>query len=203
MKKVEVSELQGPLGEFYQQIGGANGRERFEEFKLWLKKVTVGILPELKVWKTIKLGVHKTPQAYEEALKMRFRIGDWASEILHKITVSETVVEMDLCVKTVAELGFNGNARYEDICRRIVEIGGELCPAEVGPALRDQYEDQPYGEWNLIAMEAISDLDGDLRVFGVGHDRGDRWLSTYGGRSGSLSRPGLRVVFVIPRKLDS
>lgn len=39
MKKVEVSEMQGPLTELMNQIGGENGRCRFDEFKLWLKRV--------------------------------------------------------------------------------------------------------------------------------------------------------------------
>ena len=44
MSKIDVSELQGPLAEFMQQISGENGRERFDEFKLWLKKVTACLL---------------------------------------------------------------------------------------------------------------------------------------------------------------
>jgi hypothetical protein len=44
-KQVEVSELQGPLREFMEQIGGQNGRARFDEFKLWLKNVTPALTP--------------------------------------------------------------------------------------------------------------------------------------------------------------
>ncbi len=40
MNKIEVSELQGPLKDFFEQLSGKNGRQRFEEFKLWLKKVS-------------------------------------------------------------------------------------------------------------------------------------------------------------------
>lgn len=40
-KKVDVSELQGPLSELFEQFSGQNGRYRFEEFKRWLK----GIVP--------------------------------------------------------------------------------------------------------------------------------------------------------------
>jgi len=39
MNKVDVSELKGPLTELMDQVGGENGRNRFEEFKLWLKNV--------------------------------------------------------------------------------------------------------------------------------------------------------------------
>lgn len=42
MKKVDVSELQGPLKDFFEQLSGKNGRRRFNEFKLWLKNVETG-----------------------------------------------------------------------------------------------------------------------------------------------------------------
>ena len=47
MQKVDVSELQGPLTEFFDQIGGHNGRARFDEFKLWLKGVILTALEAL------------------------------------------------------------------------------------------------------------------------------------------------------------
>jgi len=47
MNKVHVSEIQGPLTELFQQVGGENGRKRFEEFKLWLKNVAVQTLEGL------------------------------------------------------------------------------------------------------------------------------------------------------------
>ena len=39
---IDVFEMKGPLGELYDQCSGENGRARFEEFKLWLKKVATG-----------------------------------------------------------------------------------------------------------------------------------------------------------------
>lgn len=47
MSKVHVSEMQGPLTELFQQVGGENGRKRFEDFKLWLKNVAVQTLEGL------------------------------------------------------------------------------------------------------------------------------------------------------------
>ncbi len=38
-KEVSLAEFEGPLTELRQQCSGQNGRSRFEEFKLWLKKV--------------------------------------------------------------------------------------------------------------------------------------------------------------------
>ena len=37
---IDVSEMRGPLVELFDQCSGENGQARFEEFKLWLKKVS-------------------------------------------------------------------------------------------------------------------------------------------------------------------
>ena len=42
--EVSNSEMKGPLGELYDQCSGENGRQRFEEFKLWLKGAVNGLL---------------------------------------------------------------------------------------------------------------------------------------------------------------
>lgn len=47
MNKVNVSEMQGPLTELMEQVGGQNGRARFDEFKLWLKGVVLSALEAL------------------------------------------------------------------------------------------------------------------------------------------------------------
>ncbi|MBI2669950.1 MAG: hypothetical protein HYX20_02320 [Candidatus Yanofskybacteria bacterium] len=162
----------------------------------------LGLLPVLKVWGTIRLGLHKTPKAYASALKRggTTRIGDWAQQILHKISISQAEIEVDLCVMSVAELGFKKSTRYDDICARIVEVGGQLCPNEVGPALRDQYKDQPDGECLVVAMEPLTDSDGSLRVFVVNRFDGEPWLGAFCGCPDSVFVSVYRFVFVLPRK---
>ena len=44
---IDVSALKGPLGELMDQCSGPNGEARFEEFKLWLKKVS-GLFKHLR-----------------------------------------------------------------------------------------------------------------------------------------------------------
>jgi hypothetical protein len=101
-------------------------------------------------------------------------------------------------VLSVAELGFREGAKYSEIRARALELGLglELCPAEVGPALRLAYKDQPRGEWLIIAMNTISVSDGDLRVFRVGHDDGGLWLGGDYRRPGDFWRSDRRFVFV-------
>jgi hypothetical protein len=85
-------------------------------------------------------------------------IGDDADEILGRpaFPFGKTPVKLDLVVLSVFGLGFGDRASLHDIYARAVAQGFELCPAEVGPALRLNYLDQPVGEFLHIQMVEIS-----------------------------------------------
>lgn len=159
---------------------------------------------DFPVWKTVKLGTGlTTADDFRKALKTQgCRIGDLANDILGKpaFIASESETEADLVKVTVAELGFKEGARYDKICVRGQEFGLKLCPNEVGPQLRIQYLDQPFGEWLIVAMEPISGSDGRPEVWCVArHGRGS-WLSTGYGDPEHFWNPGGTFVFVRPRK---
>lgn len=161
-------------------------------------------IPNFKVWKTIKLGMDpKTADDFRKAIKNKgMRIGDYANGILGKpqFTVAAEETKVDLVIVSVAELGFKDGAKREDIYARAQELGLQRCPSEVGPQLRLQYADQPKGEWLVIGMEPITDSDGHLGLFDVGHDGGGLWLDSYCGSPDDFW-PGLhRFGFVLPRK---
>ena len=156
---------------------------------------------ELNLWKTVTLGLKKSPKNYRKAIeKAGCRIGDYAGQILNKTEVSQTEVEVDLVVVTVGELGFKDGARRDVLYARAIELGLQLCPAEVGPALRLLYKDQPRGEWLRIGMEPITASVGCPGVFGVGHGSDVRWLHNYYGSADIIWRADHRWVFVRPRK---
>ncbi|MFZ2556178.1 MAG: hypothetical protein WAZ27_04580 [Minisyncoccia bacterium] len=186
----------GQLNAIVKKLGGEEAAMRFLRGELTVSAATT-TPREFSVWKTVKLGTCKTPDEYRKALKKgSYRIGDWGNDILGKTPCAEEEQEVDLINLTVGELGFGKGASYKDICARAVELGLELCPAEVGPALRLSYKDQPRGEWVVIAMEAITDRDGGLRVFDVDHGGDELWLH------GSIGHPDFhwhsdsRFVFV-------
>lgn len=173
MKKIEVSELQGPLTELMSQIGGANGRQRLHEFNLWLKKVNV----QFATWRTVKIGVHKNLGTTTSILT-KFKVSNWAKDILGKpaFTLAQVEEDISLCVATVKELTGKNYATTTEIFDAI-KLVGDLCPAEVGPALREeQYLDQPNGEWLRVAMEPIKDSGGRLSVFLVARVNDELWL---------------------------
>ena len=166
-----------------------------------------GLFPistEFPIWKTIKLGtgLKSTDDSRKSIKKNGMKISDWASDILGKptFTTAAQETELDLVKVTVAELGFKKGARREQIYIRAKELGLELCPSEVGPQLRLQYQDQPNGEWLLIAMEPITGSDGGLGVFSVERGGSGLWLrSDYGG-PGNFWHPDAQWVFVRPRE---
>ena len=155
---------------------------------------------QFPVWRSIKIGTGlKTADDIRQALTSAgFRIGTWADDILGKPAFTAAAAEstLDLVVASVAELGFRNGATTADIYARAKSFGLELCPAEVGPQLRLQYADQPYGEWLRIAMEPISDSDGNPFIFDVGRDGRGRWLDDGFGFPVSVWRGNYRFVFV-------
>ena len=157
------------------------------------------------VWKTIKLGTGlKTADDFREVLKDNgFKVSGWANDILGKsaFTVATEGIEVDLVKVTVAELGFKkGAQRRNQIYERARDLGLELCPPEVGPQLRLQYQDQPNGEWILVAMESIVDSDGYPRLFRVGRYDSGRWLSSHWSSPGHFWSADYRWVFCRPCK---
>ena len=131
-----------------------------------------------KVWKTVTLGLHKSPAGYRAALlQAGFCLNCWADDLLGRVTCLQDEVEFDLVILSVGDLGFEEVARFQQICERGLERGLKLCAAEVGPAVRLAYKDQPRGTSLVIAMDPITDWEGDLAVFVVDHKEDKLQLS--------------------------
>lgn len=186
----------GQVEALVNKLGGMEGVKRFLSGELLVSAAT----KVWKTWKTIKLGtgLQTADDFYKEIKKVRVKIGDWANDILGKpiFTVAACEVEVELVVASVAELGFKSGATRKDIYVRAQELGLDLCPPEVGPQLRLQYMDQPGGEWLVIAMEPVTDSDGDLHLFCVAYDAGVRWLHAFDGDPGRFWHGYYRFVFL-------
>ncbi|MBI4090541.1 MAG: hypothetical protein HY422_00790 [Candidatus Komeilibacteria bacterium] len=196
--QIALCDVRGPLADLLEKVSGEDGEQWFGGLKRFLRKENPWEPIIFKALKTIRLGTHKNVKALKSAITdAGFHISDWANDILGKraFTIASKETSIDLMTATVEELGFKEATRYDAICARIRELGYELCPAEVGPQLRLQYQDQPLNEWLVIAMEAISVSDGSLYVFSVRHLDDGQWLDTYRGSPGSLFNPFYRFVF--------
>jgi hypothetical protein len=175
------------------------------------------IASETRVWKTITVGGSKGVNTVRQAMETApcpVAIGDDADEILGRPSFPfiKQPVELDLVVLSVFELGFGDkDARNDvelgasvevslrDIYARAVSLGFELSPAEVGPALRLQYLDQPQGEFLQIAMDPVAKYTGELIRLSVA--RAGTGLLLLGGEGDPAATvPGaVRFVFVRPR----
>ena len=183
----------GQLNAIVKKLGGEQDALRFLRGEL---VVSTAKPVEMHVWKTVKLGTYKTPDEYRKALKKAGRrIDDWGDDILGRITCSQEEIDLDLVVLSVSDLGFKDGARYADICTKAQELGLELCPAEVGPALRLAYGDQPNGKLLLIAMEAIADRDCDPSIFSAGLGIVGSLLHGTSGHPDRTWNAGFRFVF--------
>ena len=139
--------------------------------------------PEIKfeVWRTLTMGGISKDELITR-LSDGFHVSDWAKDIMSKpqfATLSEPT-EVHLARVKVKDLGFTEAPTTTELFTRIKEIG-DLCPAEVGPHLRLNLTDQPKGDWFGVAMEPITDSDGDPNIFLLGrNDDGNRCLdATY------------------------
>ena len=139
----------------------------------------------LPVWKTITLGEFANSFVLRNALDAAdCGIGDLAEEILARpaFTLASTKTDVDLVVVSAAELGLGAeSASLRDIYARAEQLGLGLAPAEVGPALRLHYFDQPIGEFLHIGMKPITTWKGEPGIFVVANggsptnsDRPDR-----------------------------
>lgn len=155
------------------------------------------------VWKTITLGTHETPKALRAALKAAdCAVGDLAGDLLRlpAFTVSSAETEISLAVLSAAELGFGAEgASRAAIYRRAAQLGLEFCPAEIGPQLRLQYDDQPLGEFLQIAMEPVVTAERELVNLSVGNGGAGLLLVGGDGRLDSIVPPSVRFVFVHPQ----
>ena len=112
-----------------------------------------------------------SPEKAEKAIKDKnIYLSDWGKDILEKTEFSQKKEKYDLVRFTVEQLGFSRGATTDEIYKKAQDLGLELCPAEVGPHLRLQYQGK---EWMLIAMKQITDRYGDPCVFYL-NEIGDR-----------------------------
>lgn len=157
--------------------------------------------PKFPVWRTITHRGQRNAASYRDGRSStNTKASDWADGLLDCFKVTSIDEEIDLGCVSVTDLGFKEATRFDVICDRIVACGGTLCLPEDGPVLREQYLDQPMGEWVRIAMKAIRGANHFLHVFRVEHDEYGLWLHRFYGDPDGLFDPGDRFVFRLSKR---
>jgi hypothetical protein len=160
---------------------------------------------EIPIWRTITLGEYPNLNAVRSAIDNSpcpTGLGDSVDEAIGRpaFLFTKTKVELDLVVVSTVDLGFpEDGAPLLDIYNRALAIGLQLCPPDLGPALRLSYLDQPREEFLHIAMRPVRLYSGELVDFTLGND-GMRLLLVGGDARPQAVLPGaVRFVFVRPR----
>lgn len=205
MTHLALCDVRGLLADLNEKLSGENAGEWHAGLKKFLRKEnpwevpSVKQFPQFPVFKTLTLGgLHKSPKDYHKALESAgFRIGNYAGQVLKKISIARAETEVDLVLVTAAELGFKDGARRDAIYARAIELGLKLCPAEVALALRLADSEDP---WVVVGMKPVADSDGNLFVFYVNADGNGWWLDCICGSPGDFWPGEVPWVFVRPRK---
>lgn len=124
-------------------------------------------------------GMSKKELQQQLKTKLGTRISRWAQGLLNSraFKVAEQQEQVDLVAISVAELGLSDGATTQEIYEAAQQRGLELCPAEVGPALRLQADtEDSLGQNLVIAMKPITDSDGLPHVFYLRRGDGEPWL---------------------------
>jgi hypothetical protein len=151
--------------------------------------------PEGKVERyDIEIG-GKTASEYTTALtEKHIQISNYATQLLESpdFVTLPSGERAALVRLTVGDLGFTNGATTDEIYQKAQEWGLELCPPEVGPALRLQYSGS---DWVRIAMKQITDRDGNPSVFDLDRVDAGLWLDTCNAGPGCRWYSGNDFVF--------
>ncbi|MDB5264830.1 MAG: hypothetical protein JWN64_401 [Parcubacteria group bacterium] len=185
-----------------QAIIDLSPEERTARFTTWLQNGACLIvksdethactdLPKFAKWRTFLIG-GVAKEVLLKRVEAGFVVSDYAKSLVNNpaLTTLDKEEAIDTIILTPADFGYermptttellNPTRLAEWSAQNAERLDGhvvELLPAEAGPHIRDQYKDQPSDEVLWIAMERITDSDGDPGVFYVGRDSdGEQWL---------------------------
>lgn len=151
-----------------------------------------------------RVGGKSARELQEELEAANINMSSYAESMLQnkkEFIATPEQEDMTLIRLTVADLGFKSNATTDQIYKRAEELGLELCPSDVGPTIRLQYQNQPLGEWIHIGMKQITGSVGGPSVFMLVHDGDGLWLNYHWAKPGYEWHPNLKFVFRL-RKFD-
>ncbi len=129
---------------------------------------------------TIEIGGKTKKELEKEMVKQKIQVNNWTKSMMKSddFTIAKKSESVDLIRLKVRDLNLT-NPTTENIYKKAEELGLELCPPEVGPQYRLQYNDQPTGEYLYIGMKQITDSDDYPVVFKLNRDDEGLWLDSY------------------------
>lgn len=130
-----------------------------------------------KVWRSVTIGTYDNPFALGnviEGLRYLTIPPTHPSDTidLGEIAINKMMEKIDLVMVTPAELGFEENPTFSDICKRLEDFGLQPCPQETGFQLALQYDgpsdDAVYRQYpfvGTIPMNSIYLNSQEVKLF--------------------------------------
>jgi hypothetical protein len=169
----------GRIEAVWNKLGGEEGVDRFlrGELEVTVKAVVATVFA---LWKTLIVGMWKSVADIRTALTAsNMRLGDWAADILDRVSLPTESETVEFGRVTVKDLGFTKNTPLRDILAAIKALGHKLCLPEDGAVLRVGYPEQPRNETVWLAMKPAKGSDGRWYVLCVNRNAGVLWLYAY------------------------
>jgi hypothetical protein len=158
----------GILVDLAEKLLGPDQELWARELKKFLRReVTWYKVPPLRIWRGVEIGSYKKVENLLREISS-FPFSNSAERLMMSTDLAARVMMVRVGLVTVQELTGKSRATMDEVYAVICDLGS-ICPAEVGPALREQYRNQPIGEQVLIAMIPIEDVEEGPRIFVVGH----------------------------------
>jgi hypothetical protein len=157
-----------------------------------------------QIWKTVRIGARNY---IDELEKEGYSLDRHVRSMLENLIHSATEAEVDLVRVGLEDLGFERYTYTVPLMQRAQDLGLELCPAEVGPALRLAYVDQPMAkgntDWNntFIGMKHVWIEGWGLPlIFWLTNNESEGVMLQAAGGSNCEWHSPANFVFVLPRR---
>lgn len=158
---------------------------------------TLAVQTIAKVWTNLYLGTFADVDAYISTfIRNRLRTTPEAVQMLRMINYASKERLIKLFCLSIADLDIhvNGCVTLKDVLARAEELGFELCPPEVGPALAINRRGDTQGYTLQIMMKGIELGGEDSKRFSIR----DGWLETSSCKSNIVV--GCSDKFIFTRK---
>lgn len=212
-KLVKLSDLHKKLDQAIQNAIKTGELEEAKKLKEQLEKEIkdleeqIGVIehPELP-WDAFKMEVTIGGKSKEELLKEmeeeEIHVLDYVKSVIMSsdFTTSQKQEHLDLVHISVKSLGFPEGATTKQIYKKAQEFGLELCPAEVGPHLRLEYNHFDKDGGFYIGMKPIIDSVGNSFIFRIYNDN-RAWLHFSNSASANHKwENNQKFIFCLPHK---
>ncbi len=147
---------------------------------------------QFKTWKSVDLGTGlETADDFRIALRRNnCEINNGANYMLGNpaFSVSDREITVDLVLVSFSDLGFGKYADRREVYEKARSLGLQICPEEVGPQLRLQFDGQRPGDKSLIVcIKPLPDNEGTPSLFSLQcNHHGELGLHSQPGCSGEI-----------------